>query len=177
MKFGFPWSEAFAQQLSDKEFRAEFVADQVRTRIALLIRALREQFGLSQAQLGELMGKPQSVISRLENPDYGKESLQTLLDVAAAFGLPLLVDIPQWDEWLDAMRRMTKNDFNRSTFEQFCEQAKARREEIAHGGEKVISIGKNRSPAATGSSGTVDLIKLTAMNNGQPEAKPLAMAL
>ena len=43
MPYGLPWSEEFIRQLDDKAVRDEFVADQTRARIALLIRALREQ--------------------------------------------------------------------------------------------------------------------------------------
>ncbi|MFI5015179.1 MAG: helix-turn-helix domain-containing protein [Hyphomicrobiales bacterium] len=119
MPYGLPWSEGFIQQISDKEVREEFVADQVRARIAMLIRALREQEdrGWSQTDLGRRMGKPQNVISRLESPDYGRHSLQTLLEVAAAFDLPLWVDIPDWEEWLRRIRDVPKHGFVRQSFD------------------------------------------------------------
>ena len=121
MTSGSAWSEEFIRQLaSNKELRDEFVADQVRARLGLMVRALREQppREWTQAQLGEAMGKPQSVISRIENPDYGKHNLQTLLEVAAAFDVPLLIDFPEWDDWFRRIKVVRKADLERRSFDE-----------------------------------------------------------
>lgn len=129
MPYGLPWSEEFVRQLSDKEMRGEFVADQVRTRIALLIRALREQEERkwTQTELGKRAGKPQNVISRIEDPDYGKMSLQTLLEVAAAFDLPVWIDIPEWGDWFDRIKNVPNSKTHRTSFdlEKLASQAEA----------------------------------------------------
>jgi transcriptional regulator with XRE-family HTH domain len=120
MPYGLPWSKEFIRQLSEKEVRDEFVADQIRTRIALLIRALREQKERSwtQSELGKRAGKPQNVISRYEDPDYGKMSLQTLFDLASAFDLPVWVDIPEWGDWFEKIKDAPSSATNRTSFDQ-----------------------------------------------------------
>jgi len=63
------------------------------------------------------MGKPQSVISRLEDPDYGKLSMQTVFEVAAAFGLPVYIDMPEWEEWFRLIDDMSEASLKRRKYD------------------------------------------------------------
>ncbi len=75
----------------EKAYRDATVREHTRIGIPYQIRALRQQRGWSQEELGDRSGKPQNVISRLEDPEYGKLSLKTLLEMASAFDVALLV--------------------------------------------------------------------------------------
>lgn len=80
------------RKLKDKVFRDEYVAENVRAGVAYQIKTIREQRGWTQAHLAKLTGKKQSNIARLEDPDYGKFSIQTLLDLASAFDVWLSIE-------------------------------------------------------------------------------------
>jgi transcriptional regulator with XRE-family HTH domain len=86
------------KELQDKEFRHAYAARHITTGIAYQIRALREERGWSQAEMGRQAGKPQSVISRLESPNYGKLSIQTLLELAEVFDVALMVRFISFSE-------------------------------------------------------------------------------
>lgn len=94
-------SNKLLSKLRSKPYREAYVAEHVRTGTAYQIRAMREQRNnMSQEELGRLMDKPQPVVSRLEDPDYGKLTINTLLEVAAALDVALVVKFVDFPEFL-----------------------------------------------------------------------------
>jgi DNA-binding XRE family transcriptional regulator len=63
--------------------------------IARKIYDLREEAGLTQRQLGSLIGTTASVICRLEDADYQGHSLAMLNRIAAALGKRVKIDFVQ----------------------------------------------------------------------------------
>ncbi|MGY8663505.1 helix-turn-helix transcriptional regulator [Bradyrhizobium sp. UFLA05-109] len=114
---GSHFSNELVRELADEEFRHEYMMDKVRSYIAFQIRALREQRRWSQGDLAKAAGKTQSVISRLEDPDYGKLSLQSCLDIAVAYDLPPLVQFVEWDDWLTRMSNMSPSALRKRSFD------------------------------------------------------------
>ena len=57
--------------------------------LALLVCEMREDAGLTLAQLAKKVGTSQSVIARLEDAEYAGHSLTTLERIAAACGVAL----------------------------------------------------------------------------------------
>ena len=82
-----------------RDYRASYIASRVRLAVASQIRVLRAQFSGTQAEFANEIGKPQSVISRLENPDYGQMSVQTLLDIAEPLDIALVVKFVTYDRF------------------------------------------------------------------------------
>lgn len=90
------------EKLRDKRYRDAYVASNIRIGIPYQIRALREQKdrNWSQGELGKRAGKPRNVISRLENPEYGQLTIRTLLELASAFDVALLVKYVSYSRFL-----------------------------------------------------------------------------
>lgn len=90
------------EKLRDKAYRDAYVLSHIRVGIPYQIRALREQEGRkwSQSELARRMRKPPNVISRLEDPEYGRHTISTLLELASAFDVALLVKFVPYSEFL-----------------------------------------------------------------------------
>jgi len=69
---------------SDPERKSALQQERVNAEVARLIFDLREQAGMSQKQLADMVGTTQSVISRLEDSDYEGHSLSMLNRIAKA---------------------------------------------------------------------------------------------
>ena len=98
------WIEDFAAEQCEKskEFAEAYAADGEKLDIAVALTRLRDEMGLTQQQLADISGKPQSTIARIEkastNPTIG-----LLAEIAASVGRTLEV---RFAENPDAERRL-----------------------------------------------------------------------
>ncbi len=76
---------------NDPERLARLDEEQVSADVAQLIYDVRTDAGLSQRELAALVGTTQSVISRLEDSDYGRRSLTMLERIARALNKRLKI--------------------------------------------------------------------------------------
>ena len=87
--------------LNNRDFRDAYVYEHLKTGIAFQLRAMRDEREWTQAKVGKLAGKPRNVITRIEDPNYGQFSLQTLREIASAFNVALLVKFVSFSRLLD----------------------------------------------------------------------------
>ena len=80
---------AFQKFKESKEWRDAYVESETVTAMAHQIRAMRELRRWSQSELAIKAGTTQSVVSRLEDPSYGKFTLETILKLCSAFDVGL----------------------------------------------------------------------------------------
>ena len=88
-----------ARDLRDEEFRNGYMARQVKAFLATQIRSLRGE--QTQSEFGEEIGKPQSVVSRLENQAArGMVNIQTLIDIAQAKQIAVIIRFVDFETFL-----------------------------------------------------------------------------
>jgi ribosome-binding protein aMBF1 (putative translation factor) len=75
----------------DAQREASLESERVNARVASRIGELRQQAGLTQKELADLVGTTQSVISRLEDADYAGHSLTMLTRIAKALNQRVIV--------------------------------------------------------------------------------------
>jgi transcriptional regulator with XRE-family HTH domain len=108
--------EQLIRKFRDKPYRDAFTAEHIYSRIPLKIRALREGRGLSQKNLGERIGMAQTWVSKLEDPNYGKLTLSTLLRLASAFDVGLEIDFVPFSKVLDDALSLTPESWEVPSF-------------------------------------------------------------
>ncbi|MBI5604272.1 MAG: helix-turn-helix domain-containing protein [Deltaproteobacteria bacterium] len=78
--------------------KASLQAERVNAEVAQMIYDLRQETGMTQKELADLVGTTQSVISRLEDADYNGHSLSMLSRIAKALNKHLTVHVTSEDE-------------------------------------------------------------------------------
>jgi transcriptional regulator with XRE-family HTH domain len=101
-----------AAKFNDKAYRNAFVAEQIFSRLPLKIRCLREEQGMTQRKLGDVAGMAQTWVSKLEDPNYGKLTISTLLKLASALDVGLQIDFVPYSKILGDAVRLTGAAFS-----------------------------------------------------------------
>lgn len=92
-----------------KATRAQFIESNLAKSIAHNLRATRDRLEWSQERLAAEVGMNQNAISRLESPDYGKQTITTLKRLAKAMDVALIVRFVPFSElidWVSGTRRV-----------------------------------------------------------------------
>lgn len=110
-----------AQELKNsKDYRDAFVNAHISNGIAFQLRALRDSKEWDQKDVARELGKPsaQPMISRYENPDYGKYSVATLLEFAHLYDVALVVRFATFSELLRHDHESRQKSFYISSFKE-----------------------------------------------------------
>jgi len=89
---------SLVEKFSDKAYRDLYIASHTRRFLARQMRKFRGN--KSQSEFGDLIGRRQTVVSRLEDPKYGKWTLQTLFAVARKLDVAVVVGFVDFPTFL-----------------------------------------------------------------------------
>ncbi|HZP63584.1 MAG TPA: helix-turn-helix transcriptional regulator [Terriglobales bacterium] len=92
--------DVVVENFQDPNYRHSLVESYIREGIAFQLKAMRA--ALTQGDVAEKLGnaKLQPIVSRYENPDYGRYSLATLLKLARIFDVALVVRFEPFSKFM-----------------------------------------------------------------------------
>ena len=157
--------EELLRELDNPEYRRGFIEGHAKDTIAFQLRKLRKMKQWEQRQVAEKLGnaKLQPMISRYENPDYGRYSIATLLELASVFKVALVVRFAPFSELLEWDWNSTEATLCPSGYdddERLSEIAKEiRKQKLA-----------TQTPLAQGKEPHIDSFACVAMGNGTGQA-------
>jgi transcriptional regulator with XRE-family HTH domain len=105
-----------AKAFHDRGFRHGFINRQLKAFLAQQIRALRGD--MRQEDFGKLIGKPQSVVSRLEKQADRQISIQTLIDIAEQLDIAVIIRFVDFPTFLKYTQDYTDEATAPAAFDQ-----------------------------------------------------------
>lgn len=105
-------SKKISKLKSDAQFRASYLRAKLNINVPSQLRALRLRRNFSQTALAKEAGMKQSRISAMERPGETNFNLETLVRLAAAFKVGLIVRFAPFSELLDWENRFSQDIFD-----------------------------------------------------------------
>jgi len=165
--------DRLAGELGHPAARHVYLSRHLKAFLANQIRSLRGD--LSQKEFGKLLGKPQSVVSRLEDENYGKVSLQTLLDIAIKRDIALLIRFVDYPTFLKSTEDHSSRALSPEPYRQDAVDALVSGQELNRSDEQrdITKIGSftNKRNAPSSDQGDTPVFKV-ANDARQPGESP-----
>ena len=141
-------SELWNRLAKSKEFREHFNAMQLKRGIAFQVRALLKKRGWTQAQLAESAGLTQGVVSRAQDPNYGKLTFSTAQRIAGGFDVAFIGAFVPYGELVDWFEHLSEDIGDVQSFEEEYKKflkgrvrrGRARRRGIGKGAVRAIRV-------------------------------------
>jgi transcriptional regulator with XRE-family HTH domain len=105
------------ENFQDLEYREAYADDYLNTYVATQIQVLREQRGLSQEQLADLIGSKQPGVSRLENVNHSSWKTDTLKKIAKALDVRLKISFETYGDLYFEIDAFGRGFLQRPTFD------------------------------------------------------------
>jgi transcriptional regulator with XRE-family HTH domain len=97
---------------SDPDYRSAFVEEKIRSGLAAQIKTIREKMAMNQKDFASLLGRSQSWVSRLEDPNEPVPTIPTLLTVANKLDIGLKVCFVPFSELIDDLIGLSPDRLN-----------------------------------------------------------------
>jgi transcriptional regulator with XRE-family HTH domain len=150
-------------RFNEKLYRDGYLQAKVRGMIAYQIQALRDKTEMNQIDFAKKIGKTQSMVSRLEDTEYGRVTVQTLLDIACALDVALIVKFASYPDFLFQTRDASVAALQPSTIQESLARTERPPERTQ------ILPGKAAASANAGEqSYSLRLHKIEVMNDNSP---------
>lgn len=129
-----------------KSYRDGYLQSKIRGMIAYQIQALRERTGLNQTDFAKKIGETQSVVSRLEDTECGRVTVLTLLDIACALDVALVVKFASYPDFLSQTRDASAAALQPDTIQQSLAKAPGS-QLLGSVYQHFLELGKNQNSA------------------------------
>jgi len=162
-----------AEKLNNKDYRKAFVASHINVNIPYQIRALRKQRGWGQQELAYKANMKQAAISRLEKPGNGKTNLDTMIRLANAFDVALIVKFAPYKEVINWSEQFYPDKFQVKSYEQDSIQSQTQSQISIQTFADRLNVSVPNYQAYEGQSGVSGAIELSKLQVAQKYHVPV----
>lgn len=109
--------EGLIQAFRNRQYRESYATEHLNSTIAAQMVAIREQRGLTQTGMADLLGTKQSGIARIEDENHGRWNIKTLREYFFQLGCRLRVTAEPFGTLIDEVDSISRKNLERVSFE------------------------------------------------------------